>query len=84
MSDGTKEDDIRDVMAEEKRRGKRPVDAEALRQRRRYLADLREALSAKTEAEFRIAMLALGLDEKSEDFAEALRIWRAASSSRRR
>jgi hypothetical protein len=36
------------------------------------------------EAEFRIAMLALGLDEKSEDFAEALRIWRAASSSRRR
>jgi hypothetical protein len=84
MANGTKDDDIREVMAEEKSRGRRRRDTDALRARNAHLEELREALASRTEAEFRVAMRGLGLDEDSKMFAEALQIWRVSSFSRRR
>ncbi len=84
MPNGTKGDDIREVMAEEKSRGRRPRDAEALKERRKHLEDMRVALTSRSEQEFLIAMRGLGLDEDPEKFAEALKVWRASSFLRRR
>jgi hypothetical protein len=84
MVNGTKDDDIRDVMAEEKSRGRRPRDAGALKERRKHLEELRVALTSRTEQEFLIAIRGLALDDDPEKFAEALRIWRASSFLRRR
>lgn|GEM_PF-1773454 len=79
MANGTIDDDIREVMAEEKNRGRRPRDAEALKERRKHLEDLRVALTSRTEQEFLVAIRGLGLDDDPEKFAEALKIWRASS-----
>jgi Tfp pilus assembly ATPase PilU len=50
MSDDSKDPDIRDVMKEEKSRGKRCVDTKALQLKQPRLMVLREALrNSKTE-----------------------------------
>ena len=84
MANGTKDDDVREVMAEEKSRGRRPHDAGALKERRKHLEDMRAALASRTEQEFLMAMRGLGLDDDPEKFAEALKVWRASSFLRRR
>jgi len=69
MPDKPCDDDIRDVMAEEKSRGKRPIDLKARKEKAQLLRQVREALGWNTEAEFR---------------QEAVRLWRSFSSSRRK
>ena len=68
--------DIEDVMREEKSRGRRPVDTEALRRREELLRGFSQLLQAGDERRFRDAMRALGLKDDSAEFREALRIWR--------
>ena len=61
-------------MAEEKRRGRRPTDAEA---RKRKLERLfTTLLDRATEEEFLKAMRDLGLSPDSEPYRAALTIWR--------
>jgi sugar diacid utilization regulator len=80
MSDDTKDSEIRDVMKEEKSRGKRRVDTKALDLKQHRLKVLREALrNSKTEREFVETIRELGLADDPEKLREALKIWRASS-----
>jgi hypothetical protein len=63
--------DIHDVMREEKSRGKRRVDMNALRRREELLKGFREALKLRTEHEFVDAISELGLADDSEKLREA-------------
>jgi hypothetical protein len=73
------EQDLRDVMAEEKSRGKRPIHSEAQRERRELLKGFRDALHARTEREFLEILTELGLAGDPEKREKALKIWRSAS-----
>jgi hypothetical protein len=80
MSDDSKDSEIRDVMKEEKSRGKRRVDTKALDLKQHRLKVLREALrNSKTEREFVEAIRELGLADDPEKLREALKIWRASA-----
>jgi hypothetical protein len=71
--------DIQDVMREEKSRGKRCVDVEALRRRADLLKKFREALTLRTEREFVDAIREMKLADDPEKLRELLKIWRASS-----
>jgi hypothetical protein len=71
-----KPSELKDVMLQETRRGRRPIDIEEKRRIDSLKRDLRTLLQLGTEDEFREAMLALGLLEDSEAFRETLRVWR--------
>jgi hypothetical protein len=78
MADDPKDSDIRDVMREEKSRGKRRVDVEALRRREDLLKKFREALTLRTEREFVDAIREMKLADHPEKLRELLKIWRAS------
>lgn len=81
MTDKSESLDIRDVMKEEKSRGKRRVDAKALQLRQDRLKLLREAIvNSRTEREFLEAIRELGFDDDPEKRREALKIWRSSFS----
>ena len=84
MPDRPLDDDIREVMAEEKSRGKRPLDLKARKEKAELLRQVREALGLDTEIEFRQAIRGLQLDEDPKRLEEAVRLWRSFSSSRRK
>ena len=77
--DDPKNLDIQDVMREEKSRGKRRVDVEALRRRADLLKKFREALTLRTEREFVDAIREMKLADDPEKLRELLKIWRASS-----
>jgi hypothetical protein len=79
MADDPKNSDIQDVMREEKSRGKRRVDMEALRRRENLLKKFREALTLRTEREFVDAIREMKLADDPEKLRELLKIWRASS-----
>jgi hypothetical protein len=70
-----KEQDLREVIGEEGRRGRRPIDLGARRERKEKLFTLRKLLEIGTEAEFVKAMRAFGLREDSPEFLASLEIW---------
>jgi|HubBroStandDraft_6_1064221.scaffolds.fasta_scaffold542927_1 hypothetical protein len=74
--DDKRKKELDQVMREETRRGRRPIDLEARRKRAEKLADMRKLLTIATEAEFVTAMQAAGLTAGSQEFLEVLRIWR--------
>ena len=78
-----KEQDLADIILEETRRGRRPVDTAALRERTEMLRVCRRLLESQEEEDLREAMRAAGLSENSPAFGEALRIWRAYRAGRR-
>ena len=78
MGDDPKDRDIQDVMTEEKSRGKRRVDVEALRRRKDLLKKIREALTLRTEREFVDAIRELKLIDDPEKLRELLKIWRSS------
>ena len=78
MIDDPKDPDIQDVMREEKSRGKRRVDMEALRRRKDLLRKFREALTLRTEREFVDAIREMKLTDDPEKLRELLKIWRAS------
>lgn len=67
-------DQIKKVMAEEKRRGRRPSHSEA--NKRKLERQFTALLERGTEEEFLKAMRDLGLSPDSEQHRAALRIWR--------
>lgn len=69
-------DDLDDVMREEQSRGRRPVDMDARREHETLREGFRKLLQLGDEAALRRAMRALGLDEQSPDFLQALAVWR--------
>jgi DnaJ-domain-containing protein 1 len=71
--------DLRDVMREEKSRGKRRVDPKEERKRQELLRAFRDALDARTEREFLEAIKLLGLGDDPQKREKALKIWRSFS-----
>jgi hypothetical protein len=65
-------------MREEKSRGRRRVDVEALRRRQDLLKKIREALTLRTEREFVDAIRELKLVDDPEKLRELLKIWRSS------
>jgi hypothetical protein len=68
--------DLDDVLFEETRRGRRPIDIAEWRKKARLKEDFRKLLERATEEEFRDAMRALGMRDGSEQMEAALRVWR--------
>jgi len=56
---------------------RRPVDLDAIQERQRIIAALREIVNYGTVEELKDAMRAFGLSEKKPEWAAALRIWNA-------
>jgi len=75
--DDKKRRDLEDVVKEETRRGRRPIDIGAIRKKEERLALLRKLLTLATEEEFIEAMSAFGLTEGTPEFSEALDAWHA-------
>jgi hypothetical protein len=74
------DDDLHDVMREERSRGKRHLDMEARREFTRKLETMRAHLRLATEEEFLKAMRDAGLKEGSAELELALRLWREFGS----
>lgn len=72
-----KQAELDDVIREETRRGRRPIDIEERRRQAQLKRDLRIYLRIGTEQEFLEAMRALGLRDGSPQLKEALKAWRA-------
>jgi uncharacterized protein YpiB (UPF0302 family) len=84
MSDNPIDKDIRDVIAEEKSRGKHRVDVKARKERAELLRYIRDALELKTEREFLEAIRQLQLGDDPKKLENALKIWRSFSSLSRK
>jgi hypothetical protein len=84
MANGTKDDDIREVMAEESRRGKRPINAEARKLQREQREMMRRILGFTKEADVIAAIDLLGRGGDPDELEKILKLWRALSSSRRK
>jgi hypothetical protein len=84
MADGTKDDDIREVMAEGKSRGKRPISGEARKLQRERRETMRRILGFTREADVIAAIDLLGRGDDPEELEKILKLWRALSSSRKR
>jgi hypothetical protein len=84
MASGTKDDDIRDVMAEESRRGKRPIRPETRKLQKERLATIRMILGFTREADVIAAIDLLGRGDDPDELEKILKLWRALSSSRRK
>jgi hypothetical protein len=68
--------DLEDVIREESRRGRRPVDIGTVRTKRERLALLKKLWTLATEQEFTEAIRAFGLVEGTPEFSAALDAWR--------
>lgn len=72
------EDDLKDVIDQEKARGRRPIDIEARRLRLRLLKAFREALYLDDEALFKETIVhELGQLPGSPEYRHSLSAWRA-------
>lgn len=69
-------DDIEKVRRAEARRGRRPVDAEAIDERRRMLSALLTILDEGNIDKLIATMREFGLSPESPEWTETLRIWR--------
>jgi len=78
------DDDLQDVLAEERSRGSRrkKLDTEEKNRAARLRADILGAYRNNDEVGFKIALLAAGWSEDSPEFAGALRKFRDAVSRR--
>jgi hypothetical protein len=74
MSD---DDDIQEVMSEEKSRGSRtPTSRAARREHAKRLQQMKKLLENGTEEEVRAAVQAAGMSADSDDALRILQIWR--------
>ena len=83
-ANGSKDDDIREVMAEESRRGKRPTNAESRKLQRERMETMRRILGFTREADVVAAIDLLGRGGDPEELEKILKLWRALSFSRRK
>ena len=77
----TQEEDVREVRAEEERRGRsrRPVDTEAKKKARRLRNDLENVLRTGDERRFLMILREAGLKDGTPEFAKALKLFREES-----
>jgi hypothetical protein len=72
-----RDEDIQEVMAEEKSRGSRqPTSPAARRERAKRLRDVKVLLQQGTEDDIKAAIRAAGIPLESPAAVEILRIWR--------
>jgi hypothetical protein len=81
MRKSTEEDDLHQVMREEQRRGRRSVE-ESIRKAKQAL--VKELLEEESEEVFLASIRALGLQEGSKSWRQALMAWRDAWRERGR
>lgn len=76
--------DLADVMAEEKRRGRkrRPIDTESKRKTERRRNQVAQALREKDERRFLMALRESGVKDESPEFAKAVELFREALRKR--
>jgi hypothetical protein len=84
MANDAKDDEIREVMAEDSRRGKRPIHAEARKVERERLEAMRRILTFTKEADVIAAIDLLGRGDDPAELEKILKLWRALSASRRK
>ena len=84
MANGTKDEDIREVMAEEESRGRRPHDAAERKRKKEEIEVLRGLFATPREEDFVRAIRALGYGDDPKQLEKILKAWRDLSSSRRR
>jgi hypothetical protein len=82
--DARKDEDIREVMAQESRRGKRPLDPVGRKLEKQRLEAIRVILSIRREEDAVAAIRALGHGDDPDELERILKVWRAASSSRKK
>ena len=80
----TEDQDLKDVMAQEKGRGRRPRDPEYLRLLKEVAAEVERAWREQDETSFKRAMLRLGLRPGSRKYDRALKSWREHHGAPRR
>lgn len=68
--------EIRKVIREERRRGRRPVDEEQVAENKRLERDFLYLLETGNEKDFRAFLNAHGLQDGQEKFDECLKLWR--------
>ncbi len=75
------EEDIADVMAEERSRGKRrrPLDSEARRKRQRLRADIIRVIRSGDERAFLTVLREAGIKEGTSEFAKCVKLFREHS-----
>jgi hypothetical protein len=72
-----RDEDIQEVMAEEKSRGSRqPTSLAARRERTKRIREMRQLLQHGTEQDVRAAIQAAGIPAESDDALRILEIWR--------
>lgn len=70
------EDEIREVRADQERRGKRPIDLAAQRRRLALLKKFREALRSNDIEKFKEAIIRdLGQQPGTPEFEASMKIW---------
>ena len=77
MSEDDKHQEIRDVMSQEKRRGKAPIDAARKREEIRLARELDRAMRSKNERGFSEALRKAGILEESQEWKNAWKAYRA-------
>ena len=77
MSENDKDREIRDVMSQEKRRGRAPVDPARKREEIRLARALDRAMKAKNERGFSEALRKAGILEGSREWQNAWKAYRA-------
>ena len=76
----SEDDDLKDVLEEEGRRGRRPIDIEARRRHNRLRKAVEETVREHDEETFKELMIHdLGLIPGSPRYERALKEWRIAS-----
>jgi hypothetical protein len=84
MANGTKDDDIHEVMAEEKSRGRRPHDSKARKRKQDEKEVIRALFATPREEDFVRAIRALGYGDDPKQLEKIVKAWRDLASSRRR
>ncbi len=72
----SEEEDIRDVMKEERSRGRRPIDAAEVRKNQRLREDVRKVILSGDERALIKILHEAGLQEDSREFQNALNVFR--------
>jgi hypothetical protein len=70
-------DDIEQVRRVEMRRGKRPIDVDAIQARRQFLTELKTIWEEGTVEDLEAVMRVYGLSEKNPEWIQTLKTWDA-------
>jgi hypothetical protein len=84
MANEAKDDDIRELIAEESRRGRRHASAETRKLERERLETMRRILGFTREADVIAAIDLLGHGDDPDELEKILKVWRALSALRKR